>query len=489
MTCPRCRAAIPEVAHFCQRCGQDMRSEDVARRHRFAVKPDEPVASLALMSTIMPRGVTERPTTYRLALVAGLVVAMVAAIFGALPIAILVAVVTIPLVYIVYLYDVNLWDDQPVLVTGLAFAVTFVVGLLFTVVWTQFVPLDTGMGGFRIAPLLVYALLVPIVGEAIRQVGPVLLASRPRFDDLMDGLTFGVVSGVAYSAAETLVMYWPTLIGGPLPNHDAGTWMALMFLQGFVKPLVLGTASGIAAAEFSGLGRGYDGFTVRYLRGLGQALAAVVAFYLGIHLIGQIEDSTVAAFLSVGWGLMVLAVLVLLMRTVLHTALLEAALEAAARDGGAGRESELEFCAQCEMPLMQGAAFCTACGAAVRLQGMKPRRPAAAPAMATAAARGGTATADTGGVAVAVAEQPDEPTRPMEIPLVDHPPAPAGGTAPTPSAESAGSADAPAGAPIGTPDSLDQGDWSDGDSGEHPGRWDVSTQADGDDDQGKEPQP
>src|SRR5699024_4587837 len=347
VTCPRCRAAIPEVAHFCQRCGQDLRSADVARRHRFAVKPDEPVASLALMSTIMPRGVTERPTTYRLALVAGLVVAMVAAIFGALPIAIMVAVVTIPLVYIVYLYDVNLWDDQPVRVTALAFGGTFVLALLFTLLWTVLLPLDTGMGGFHVGALLVHALLVPIVGEAIRQVGPVLLASRPHFDDLMDGLTFGVVSGVAYSAAETLVLYWPTLVGGTLPNHDAGTWMALMFLQGFVKPLVLGTASGIAAAEFSGLGRGYDGFTSRYARGLAIAVAAVVAFYLGIHLIGQIDDATAAAFLSVGWGLAVLAVLMLLMRSVLHTGLLEAALESAARNDGVGATGELDFCAQC----------------------------------------------------------------------------------------------------------------------------------------------
>ena len=46
-----------------------------------------------------------------------------AAIFGALPIAVLVAAFAVPIVYIVYLYDVNLWEDEPVLVTGLAFVV------------------------------------------------------------------------------------------------------------------------------------------------------------------------------------------------------------------------------------------------------------------------------------------------------------------------------------------------------------------------------
>ena len=44
---------------------------------------------------------------------------------------------------------------------------------------------------------------------------------------------------------------------------------------------------------------------------------------------------------------------------------MEAALEHAARTAGVGPDGELEFCAQCEMPLQPGAAFCAACGTAV----------------------------------------------------------------------------------------------------------------------------
>ncbi len=47
---------------------------------------------------------------------------------------------------------------------------------------------------------------------------------------------------------------------------------------------------------------------------------------------------------------------------------MEAALERSARDGGIGQEGELQFCAQCEMPLLDHAAFCNACGTAVRVQ-------------------------------------------------------------------------------------------------------------------------
>ena len=79
--------------------------------------------------------------------------------------------------------------------------------------------------------------------------------------------------------------------------------------------------------------------------------------------------------LSIGWGLLILGILILRVRTVLHTGLMEAALEQSARDGGIGATGELQFCASCEMPLLDNAAFCNACGTAVRAQA-KPHKTA-----------------------------------------------------------------------------------------------------------------
>ena len=393
MDCPRCRAELPAVAHFCHVCGQDERSADLVHRRSFAAKPDEPVASFALISSIMPRGAGQRPQTYRIALTIALVVALVAAIFGALPIAVLVAAFAVPIVYIVYIYDVNLWEDEPIAVTGLAFALTGVLALGFTILWTFLrgpTPFSTSTfdGGVSAAPsvgpFLLVALVVPIVGEAIRQVGPVLLASRPQFDDLMDGLTFGVISGVAYASFDTLVRHWDLLTGG-LQTQDPGLWVSLIFLEGFVKPLIFGTATGIACAEFSGLGRGYDGFTPRYLRGLGEAILANIAYQAGTYLFSFVGDATLGVLLSIFWGLIILGILILRIRNVLHVGLMEAALERTARDSGA--EGELEFCARCEMPLVPHAAFCNACGTAVRVQ-PKPVHPKAH-ALATSGAAAG----------------------------------------------------------------------------------------------------
>ena len=138
---------------------------------------------------------------------------------------------------------------------------------------------------------LLLAVLVPVVGEAIRQVGPLVLASRPEFDDLMDGLTFGVISGVAFACFDTIVRYWDLLTGG-IVEPDPGLWVSLIFLHGFVKPLLIGTATGIACAEYSGLGRGYDGFTPRYYRGLALAVAANIAFQAGVYLFAFVGDDT-----------------------------------------------------------------------------------------------------------------------------------------------------------------------------------------------------
>ena len=391
MDCSRCLSPVPDVAHFCHRCGLDLVPGDTRGQRRFALAPDEPVASFALISSIMPREAGRHPQTYRTAFTITLVVALVAAIFGALPIAVLVAAFAIPIVYITYLYDVNLWEDEPLAVTGFAFALTGLLAALFTVLWTPLLPLtstlrspDGGLlAGPQWVPFLIVAVLVPVVGEVIRQLGPVVLASRPAFDDLMDGVTFGVVSGVAYACFDTLVRHWALLTGGMVAPQPA-QFASLVFLEGFVKPLVMGTATGLAVAEFSGLGRGYDGFTARYFGAVGLAMGANILFNTGTYLLGYVGTESLALVLQVLWGLLVLAVLILRLRVVLQTGLLEGALEAAAKADHA-TDADMGFCARCELPLLPGSAFCSACGVATRTWARQPASAVAVVAEAMAA--------------------------------------------------------------------------------------------------------
>ncbi len=67
--------------------------------------------------------------------------------------------------------------------------------------------------------LLIFAVLLPVVAEVAKNVFAVLLAARPQFDDMIDGLTFGVAAGTAYAAFETLVVYSLGLHRPGLPDH------------------------------------------------------------------------------------------------------------------------------------------------------------------------------------------------------------------------------------------------------------------------------
>jgi len=353
-------------------------SENEKDKRGFALQPDQPVASFALISSIMPHDAGRHPQTYRLAFVITIGAALLASLFGALPIAVMIAAFAIPVVYLVYLYDVNLWEDSPVIVTVLACVVTAVLAGGFTWLWTGWMPFSTSLrnptngsllGGPNLIAFLLFAICVPIVGEAIRQIGPVILASRPAFDDLMDGVTFGIASGVAYASLDTIVRNWALLTGGMVAPAP-GQWASLILLEGFVKPLVMGTATGLAAAEFSGLGKGYDGFTPRYYVGVAIAIGANIVYAAGVYLLGFVGPTPeVSVVLQLLWGLIVLGVLILRLRNVLHTGLMESALEAAARStdmGGEGKATDLDFCPRCEMPLIEGAAFCSACGSSTR---------------------------------------------------------------------------------------------------------------------------
>lgn len=368
MPCTRCGAELATSAHYCHACGHQVGGGLVP----YAVKPNESVASLRLVSTIMPFGATRGPSTYRWALGIAAAATLVAAVLGALPVAVLLAALAIPLVYVVYLYDVNQWEDEPVLVTGVAFVLTAVLAAGWTAAWLALrgpSPSTVGDGSAApvpsVASMLVPVLLAPLVGEVIRQVAPIVLASRDKFDDLMDGLTFGVIAGVSYATADTLVKHWALLSAGFPGTADADTWTSLLLLEGFVKPLVMGTASGLAGAEFSGLGRGHDGITPRYLLRVVEAIAANALFVLGVQVLLRWPGGVLGFVLSSVWGLAILAYLLIRLRRALQLGLTEAALESVARRRGVG-EGELSHCEACEMPLLPDAAFCGACGKSLR---------------------------------------------------------------------------------------------------------------------------
>src|SRR4051812_48301185 len=143
------------------------------RRGSFALQPGEPVASFNLVTSLMPMASGRSPQTYRWALGLGILIPVVAGALGFLAFAFVAAAVVVPAVYVVYMYDVNQWEDQPLGVVLGAVGVAAALGTGFTFLWHAGIlggdlsPVafgDNDAGGIRLSSLLVLVLLVPIVG-------------------------------------------------------------------------------------------------------------------------------------------------------------------------------------------------------------------------------------------------------------------------------------------------------------------------------------
>ena len=110
----------------------------------------------------------------------GILIPVVAGALGFLAFAFVAAAVVVPAIYVVYMYDVNQWEDQPIGVVLGAVGAAAAPAWAFTFIWHAGI-LDSnissvnfdgnGAGGVRWSSLLVLVLLVPIVGEALKQVG------------------------------------------------------------------------------------------------------------------------------------------------------------------------------------------------------------------------------------------------------------------------------------------------------------------------------
>jgi len=327
--CPSCGQQTPP-GHFCVRCGAALDEGGRHARHRaqFAAAPEQGRLAPWLVSTLFPHLPHGSMRDFRIALGAGTAVVVALAALRLFPIAIIVAAALLPLLTLLYFVDVDVYEGEPLW----AIAWTFVWGALGGVgvgeLANAVAPggpalLDKG----STAHVVTGGILLPALGVVVMLAGPLVLLARRRFNEVLDGATFGSACAATFAAAEAIVAATGVLGGGVRPVGAALPWVARMLTLAVATPVLSMSAVGAAAAAL----------WLRYraplrdrnaLGTLGHPLVAIPAAF-ALVIAGAIGEP----FLAVGWWLLTVVVLdvasLLLLRRALHLGLVEEAAEVA----------------------------------------------------------------------------------------------------------------------------------------------------------------
>ena len=359
MRCDHCANDVPDGV-FCTRCGahQGTTGEVVnpkTRPHRYAAHPSEHVVQPSVFTTIFPHLGHQKIHEFRWAFAVGLGGILVLYVAGLITGAILVATFLVPVLYLIYLYESQVYRDEPALVLGFTIGGGALLGLILAVieraVYNPYAEVGNPLrgAGLSLGALLFIGLLVPVVQEALKPLPALFLPNRADFPETVDGLVFGIAAGLGFSVAGSLVAFSSAIAALP-PHLAPGNWIYDLTTLAVFQPLLQGSATGIIVAAVGRYRRGRLGR--REIAGVAVAVGAHVAFALGTQVL---KDALVSQLLVLVWQALLVGALLVYVRYLLHHAL----LEEAAHMGFAET-----VCPNCHRHIV-ASGFCPNCGMAL----------------------------------------------------------------------------------------------------------------------------
>ena len=358
MRCDHCAHDVPDGV-FCTRCGAHQGTtgelgDAKLREHRYTAHPHEHVAQPSVFTTLFPHLGEHKVHEFRWAFVVGLAGIVVLYLAGLITAAILVATFLVPVLYLIYLYEAQVYRDEPAIVLGFTLGGGAVVGLIVTLVVRALVnpyasignPLQ---GGIDVGTVLFLGLLLPVVQEVLKPLPALFMTNRAQFPETVDGLVFGVAAGLGFSVAESLVAFSSALTNLP-PHLSPGNWIYDLTTLAVFQPLLQGSATGMIVAAVWRMRRGR--LAGREIGGVAMAVIAHVGFSLGSLLLKQAD---VSPLFVLAWQAVVVGALLIYVRYLLHHSL----LEEAAHMGFAET-----VCPNCHRHIV-ASGFCPNCGVAL----------------------------------------------------------------------------------------------------------------------------
>lgn len=210
----------------------------------------EPRRAVAVFATLMPHLAAERHHIYRNATALALLAALLAAAFGSLPIALVLAAVALPAVVLTYVHDHHLWRDEPITVVAAAFALSLGLGVGVGFLQTYFTPgILVAAGHYRIPPMsriLELGVLVPVVAFVAVLVAPLLVTARAAFSHPMDVVVTCALSGAALSLGLSLVIQHGAFTHLQATAGDPARVAFIALTMGFLQPVILAAAAAVA---------------------------------------------------------------------------------------------------------------------------------------------------------------------------------------------------------------------------------------------------
>lgn len=360
MDCSQCGTPHAAAARFCARCGTPLHPH-TNRSNHFAANPDEPVRALALLSTLLPHMSGRRHHLYRTGVLFVLLVALVAAGFGVLSIALIVPAIALPAVVLVYLHDHHIWRNEPLVIIGGGFVLALVLGIVVGLLdkhWAEasllLAPADQLPPGTQIWEL---GIVVPLLLFVAVTIGPLAVTSRPSFKHPLDAVNMSTLAGAASSLGLSVVVQQGAFTDVNWDSADPGRAAFIALTLGFLQPVIFASAAALTVMRVRRP-------NANPVIGVVEGVVLVVAYELMTTLLngygtrGVVLTAVIAAALA--------AAGVLLMRMELHDGLLAEARAALAADSVVARSAgHGQICGHCGVELGAGAAFCQVCGTAV----------------------------------------------------------------------------------------------------------------------------
>ncbi len=251
--CNQCGNEVPRL-EYCIRCGDPLSDEYSAEgrteaRAHFAAAPHEPLRTVALISTLFPQLPRAEMRMFRIALLAGSGIILVLALLGFYPVALVTSAVLVPLLMVMYVYVVDIYEDEPLSIVGATMLWGVAAGLVYGLI-VRALPSGAGFGSPDASEIALNAILLPLLELLLMLAGPLFLLPQRRFNDVLDGATFGAASAVAFAGTHVIYQSLPILGSGLQPAGDPLPWVVQLLSLGLLQPVIAAGTVGATAAAF-----------------------------------------------------------------------------------------------------------------------------------------------------------------------------------------------------------------------------------------------